>query len=1076
MLERIREQFLVDDFISQDFMLIDFDLSNVSENVQKNKIISQAKTKNQLQENLLYPELQDIESIPPVPDIDYNDQKEVDETTVKLCEKLFEELRTKKDLVKKNEFGITQNDINQFIESSYKTFNSLRKFETNENILINEDLREEYEKNNFEYFNDSMNLAKKLNFINDDQYETNFTEFSRKNKAVCMANYIYRLINYNYSDLLEKIHTSEDQSILLERLKNMQNNEFDITKKNMFNAIKITDEELKLDKYTLDELYTKIDTIETLNFSEYFCKKIFNYDDLHTQFLIKIGIDDNKSLQKHYSEVLKILIVYFEIEQDIEILHKELKKPMNNETKQIGPPLFIIATLAILVLRTTMQTVYAQEFTDSSTYALQPLAYEKSTGIYTKNTIRDKANQKALMTYNPGDLNSLPLSDPDRISENILSLPVIRNENEKYALLQEKAPDLGKLVESIVAVDNIANKTWDNYLKKLFTNEKFDYSEQIKQLIRQDIFLKTRMYAHYEINNRIAEDGKSNLETVVDDFKKRWGVDLNLKELEDLEFTILINSKRYITGVENKLKDRPENINKVIKTTAETLDKTIKKYLQDANLLENDSDTIVTTSANTINVKMIEETLESQPGIAKPINVLDEQEQLDLARDMQNFANMLKADIVNNAQNFQIEDLIEERFMSREGQFWFSSENSAIEWLKTTDSFKQIGINFQKEIVETQNDFSIGRNEREEKIEKLELQKTKLENAVIGKFLTTQTLVQQKIIQPKVLEINQKKDLTQKQKQEQISILNRKGLGTFSAKYLKGWFEQLNTLYIKNIITWTLLVFIIKDFFDVVNRISISNKASAKALSVLSSDIFAGFATSVVVNGVLWSQNFYGYDSNSFFERSQDTSTQLQLTRDMTLPFLYITATTTLVSMASSRYGIPGLLLTGAIAIGLDIISLKQETIIDAIYAYSLSKIVFTGFTVISVIEVIRLINNILPVIKAGQRAHRSISQYGSNSNQIGIFGRTIAFLFKPFLIAFNLAVLNQFFLRNFMLTDNIEELETIPGTVTDRMDQITEGFSGTYAIASILVIVAAAFRGIVLTNVGKVTNRGMST
>lgn len=112
----------------------------------------------------------------------------------------------------------------------------------------------------------------------------------------------------------------------------------------------------------MDELYEKIQSIELMELSDYMIEQIFDYTPHFAKTTFKIGIEGSEKLKKHYSEVLKILLVYLGLEKDIGELNEQLKKNKDFDIKKIGAPISVFTSSIFQVLKIFLMVVWIYEF------------------------------------------------------------------------------------------------------------------------------------------------------------------------------------------------------------------------------------------------------------------------------------------------------------------------------------------------------------------------------------------------------------------------------------------------------------------------------------------------------------------------------------------------------------------------------------------------------------------------------------------------------------------------------------------------------------------------------------------
>lgn len=168
----------------------------------------------------IYPELKNVK-LPEKIDVDFNDENAVRKKQNELAEAMFQELLFEKEnIVKKNKFGVTNDEVKELLFNAQQTYRASLEYENNGNVFSTEELEKKYAVSNQKFYDSTTKILSKMHLISDE-FKTNPEEFTRKTMAINTSIYIYRKIKEDYAETFEKMHKYKDTAEIIQELQNL---------------------------------------------------------------------------------------------------------------------------------------------------------------------------------------------------------------------------------------------------------------------------------------------------------------------------------------------------------------------------------------------------------------------------------------------------------------------------------------------------------------------------------------------------------------------------------------------------------------------------------------------------------------------------------------------------------------------------------------------------------------------------------------------------------------------------------------------------------------------------------------
>lgn len=260
----------------------------------------------------MFPELKRQKLASDSPNININDRAQVDSKIDELTRQMIDEyLSSTESIVKQNnKYGIQNQDMKKYFLAFREGYEDSVKYSENTDPTQIQFLKQKCLLSKQKFYDETTKIVKKLGLISKDT-DANSAEFKRKTYAINTSINIFRQITETYAGQVNRLMKFKTAEEIMQELQKIEFTKDEKTlDKTMFSNVKPNAADSVFDNYTMDQLYEKIKGIELLNLSDYLNEMTFGYKYEYNKNLMRLFVDEDPNLKAHYSEVLKILIVY----------------------------------------------------------------------------------------------------------------------------------------------------------------------------------------------------------------------------------------------------------------------------------------------------------------------------------------------------------------------------------------------------------------------------------------------------------------------------------------------------------------------------------------------------------------------------------------------------------------------------------------------------------------------------------------------------------------------------------------------------------------------------------------------
>lgn len=259
----------------------------------------------------MFPELKGKKLTSDSSNIDINDRAQVDSKIDESTRQMIDEyMSSTKSIVKPNKYGIENQDMKKYFLAFREGYEDSVKYSENTDPTQIQFLKQKCLLSKQKFYDETTKIVKKLGLVSKDT-DTNSAEFKRKTYAINTSINIFRQITETYAGQVNRLMKFKTSEEIMQELQKIEFTKDEKTlDKTMFSNVKPNAADSVFDNYSMDQLYEKIKSIELLNLSDYLNEMTFGYKYEYNKNLMRLFVDEDPNLKAHYSEVLKILIVY----------------------------------------------------------------------------------------------------------------------------------------------------------------------------------------------------------------------------------------------------------------------------------------------------------------------------------------------------------------------------------------------------------------------------------------------------------------------------------------------------------------------------------------------------------------------------------------------------------------------------------------------------------------------------------------------------------------------------------------------------------------------------------------------
>lgn len=260
----------------------------------------------------MFPELKGKKLNSNLSNIDIKNRAQVDSKIDELTRQMIDEylLSTESIVKPNNKYGIQNQDMKKYFLAFREGYEDSVKYSENTDPTQIQFLRDKCLLSKQKFYDETTKIVKKMGLVSKDT-DTNSAEFKRKTYAINTSVNIFRQITETYAGQVNRLMKFKTSEEIMQELQKIEFTKDEKTlDKTMFSNVKPNAADSVFDNYSMDQLYEKIKSIELLNLSDYLNEMTFGYKYEYNKNLMRLFVDEDPNLKAHYSEVLKILIVY----------------------------------------------------------------------------------------------------------------------------------------------------------------------------------------------------------------------------------------------------------------------------------------------------------------------------------------------------------------------------------------------------------------------------------------------------------------------------------------------------------------------------------------------------------------------------------------------------------------------------------------------------------------------------------------------------------------------------------------------------------------------------------------------
>jgi hypothetical protein len=260
----------------------------------------------------MFPELKGKKLNSNLSNIDIKNRAQVDSKIDELTRQMIDEYMSSTESIVKlnNKYGIQNQDMKKYFLAFREGYEDSVKYSENTDPTQIQFLKQKCLLSKQKFYDETTKIVKKLGLVSKDT-DTNSAEFKRKTYAINTSINIFRQITETYAGQVNRLMKFKTSEEIMQELQKIEFTKDEKTlDKTMFSNVKPNAADSVFDNYSMDQLYEKIKSIELLNLSDYLNEMTFGYKYEYNKNLMRLFVDEDPNLKAHYSEVLKILIVY----------------------------------------------------------------------------------------------------------------------------------------------------------------------------------------------------------------------------------------------------------------------------------------------------------------------------------------------------------------------------------------------------------------------------------------------------------------------------------------------------------------------------------------------------------------------------------------------------------------------------------------------------------------------------------------------------------------------------------------------------------------------------------------------